>query len=601
MRRTVFAMLLAAALVAQQPRTPAPKAAAKAAAGTSKQTPLAPDQAAARRLLDRMPLRDRVAQLVIAVANGDVYSTESEDFEKYRHLVSDLHIGGIIVNNSVEFGSARNANPYAMAVFLNQMQRLSRVPLLMASDFERAASMRVTGGTQFPHSMAFGAADDLTATRYEGLIAAREARAVGIHWIFAPVADVNNNPENPIINLRSYGEDPQRVADHVAAFIEGAHAEPANHVLVTAKHFPGHGDTDVDSHLGLPRLAIARDRLESLELVPFRRAIAAGVDSIMTAHIALPEIDASGVPATVSAPVLTGLLRDELKFTGLIVTDAMDMKGLTGLFNSAEGSVRSLAAGADVLLMPPDPETAIDAVVAAVERGRLTRARIDQSAMRVLSAKVRLGLMEKKLVDLDAIADAMQSGDAAMQAQDVADRAVTLLRNEGDVLPLKGTTRACLVVVNSLRISEQGQRFLRAFRARAPRAGVMTVDTSMPLGALDAELEASGGCSPIVVASFASITADLRDVAPFVEKLTEGRRPVVLVSFNDPYLGSRFPKAAAYMTTFSSAVPSERAAVTALFGETPITGRTPVTIPEIATRGDGIELPDGARLALRRE
>ncbi len=601
LRRVVLAMLIAAALVAaalvaQQPRAPAPAPAAKSKA--AQPAPLSPDQAEAQRLLARMPLRDRVAQLVIAVADGDVYSTVSEDYEKYRHLVSDLHIGGIIVNNAVEFGSARNANPYAMAVFLNQMQRLSRVPLLMASDFERAASMRVTGGTQFPHSMAFGAADDLTATRFEGLTAAREARALGIHWIFAPVADVNSNPENPIINLRSYGEDPQRVADHVAAFIEGAHAEPSSSVLVTAKHFPGHGDTDVDSHLGLPRLDIPRERLETLELVPFRRAIAAGVDSIMTAHMALPEIDASGVPATVSPAVLTGLLRDELHFQGLIVTDAMDMKGLASLFNSAEGSVRSLAAGADVLLMPPDPEVAIDAVVAAVEGGRLTRARIDQSAMRVLSAKVRLGLMQKKLVDLDAIADAMQSEDAATRAQEVAGRAVTLLRNEGGVLPLKGTTRACLMVVNSLRISEQGQRFMRAFRARAPRAGVMSVDTSMPQAALEAVLEASGGCSPIVVASFASITANLRDVEPFLTKLTEGRRPVALLSFNDPYMGTKFPEAAAYMTTFSSSTPSELAAATALFGETPITGRTPVTIPEIAARGDGLELPEGARLAL---
>jgi len=370
--------------------------------------------------------------------------------------------------------------------------------------------------------------------------------------------------------------------------------------LVTAKHFPGHGDTDVDSHLGLPLLSIPRERLDTLELVPFRAAIAAGVDSIMTAHMALPEIDASGVPATVSAPVLTGLLRNDLKFANLIVTDAMDMKGLTGLFDSAEGSVRSLAAGADVLLMPPDPARAINAVVTAVERGRLTRERIDRSAMRVLVAKVRLGLTAKKLVDLDEIADVMQSKEAAERAQNVADRAVTLLRNEGPVLPLNVAARACLVVVNSLRISQQGQRLIQAFRARAPRAAVMSVDTSMPLAALEAVFESGGACSAVVVASFAGITADLRDVRPFVERLTEGSTPVALVSFNDPYAGMGFPKAAAYLVTFSSAVPSEVAAVKALFGETPITGRTPVTIPEVAAVGDGLELPVGARLALAR-
>lgn len=590
LRRVTAAMLLAAALLAPQSQSPA--TGSQAAKTKAKTQPLPPDQAAAQRILNTLSLRDRVAQLVIAAANGDVYSPESEEFERYRHLVAGLHIGGILVNNSVEFGSARNANPFAMAVFLNQMQRLSRVPLLVASDFERGASMRVAGGTPFPHSMAFGAAGDLEETRFLGLTAAREARALGIHWIFAPVADVNNNPANPIINLRSYGEDPQQVADHVAAFIEGAHADPLNRVLVTAKHFPGHGDTDVDSHLGLPLLSIPRERLEALELIPFRRAIAAGVDSIMTAHTALPQIDASGVPATVSAPVLTGLLRGELQFANLIVTDAMDMKGLSGLFDSAEGSVRALEAGADVLLMPADPERAIQAVVAAVQRGRLTRERINRSVLRLLAAKVRLGLTSRKYVDLDKIAAVMQSKEAAERAQQVADRAVTLLRNEGGLVPLKAAaTRPCLVVINSLRISQQGQRLMEAFRARAPRAAVLSVDTSLPLAALEAVLENAGGCAPIVVASFAAITADLRDVAPFLEKLTHGPRRVVLVSFNDPYAGMRFPKVAAYMTTFSSAPPSEVAAVKALFGEIPITGRTPVTIPSVAAIGDGLRLP----------
>ena len=343
-----------------------------------------------------MSLRDKVAQLVIVNANGDVYSTKSPDYEKYRHWVADLHVGGIIINNTSQYGLVRNAEPHVLALFLNQMQRLAKTPLLVASDFERAASMRVTGGTRFPHSMAFGAAGDLAATRYEGLIAAREARALGIHWIFAPVADVNNNPLNPIINLRSYGEDPEQVSRYVAAYIEGAHSDPANRVLVTAKHFPGHGDTDVDSHLGLPRLEVPRERLDAMELKPFEAAIAHGVDSVMTAHMAVPALEPSGMPATVSHNVLTALLRDELKFKGLIVTDAMTMQGLAMLFDSGEGSVRSIVAGADVLLMPPDPEKAIRAVVAAVEDGRISRQRLDQSVARVLAAKLSLGLTKKK-------------------------------------------------------------------------------------------------------------------------------------------------------------------------------------------------------------
>jgi beta-N-acetylhexosaminidase len=592
-RRAVVISVLAAAVLAQQANPPAPakpKAAAPAAKSKAKINPLAPDETAARALLNSMSLRDRVAQLVIGVSNGDVYSTDSDEYRRFRHWVVDLRIGGIIVNNAVEFGAVRNANPYAMAVFLNQMQRLARVPLLVASDFERGASMRVTGGTAFPHNMAFGAAGDIEETRFEGLTAAREARALGVHWIFAPVADVNNNPANPVINLRSYGEDPEQVARHVAAFIEGAHAEPSNRVLVSAKHFPGHGDTAVDSHLGLPVLTVGRERLDSLELIPFRKAIASGVDSIMTAHISLPELDASGVPATVSPKVLTSLLRDDLKFQNLIVTDAMsNMVGFTSMFDSGEGSVRALLAGADVLLMPADPDKAINAVVAAVQRGRLTRQRIDQSAMRVLRAKTRLGLPAKKLVDLNAIADALQSDTAAARAQHVADRAVTLLRNEGNVLPLARSSKACLLVINSLRISQQGQRTMQEFRSRAPDGRVLVVDTTLPLPALEAVMNEGNGCSTVVVANFAAITSNLRDVAPFLEEITNGVRPVVLVSFNDPYAGAAYPKAAAYLTTFSSAPPSEVAAVKALFGEIPVSGRSPVTIPQLAAVGDGLQ------------
>ena len=604
-RSGLIALLLGITLVAQQPRqaeavpAAAPAKAKSKTAPKSKAVPISAERAAAQRLLNAMPLRDRVAQLVFGVADGYVYSTQSPDYVKFHHWIADLHIGGLLINNRVEYGSARNANPHAMAVFVNQMQKLARVPLIIASDFEQAASMRVTGGTQFPHSMAFGAADDLDATRFEGLITAREARALGVHWIFAPVADVNNNPANPIINLRSYGENPQRVAQHVAAFIRGAHSDPANRVLVTAKHFPGHGDTDVDSHLGLPRLSIPRSRMDEIELVPFRAAIAAGVDSIMTAHMALPEIDPSGAPATASQEVLTGLLRNELKFPDLIVTDAMNMQGLTSMFSNGEAAVRSLEAGADVLLMPPDPEQAIRSVTAAVLNGRLSRERINQSAMRVLMAKVSLGVTRNKTVDLNKIADVMDNPEATLRAQQVSERALTLLKNDNGIVPLSPADPVCLVLINSLRISQQGQRAVQVFRSRATRGRVLQVDTAMPQPALEAEIESTRDCSAIVVASFASITANLNGITPFIEKLTEGSTPVVLASFNDPYFGVRFPRAAAYMVPFSSAPPSEAAAIKALFGEIPIRGRTPVSIPTVAALGDGIQLLPRAALAGR--
>jgi beta-N-acetylhexosaminidase len=586
MRRTwPMALLIALPVFAATPKAAKPKPA-----------PLPPELRAAQALMKPMSLRDRVAQLVIVVANGDVYSAKSPDYEKYRHWVADLRVGGIIINNASQNGLVRNAEPHALAIFLNQMQRLAKTPLLVSSDFERAASMRVTGGTRFPHSMAFGAAGDLAATKYEGLVAAREARALGIHWIFAPVADVNNNPQNPIINLRSYGEDPDQVSKQVAAFIEGAHSDPDSRVLVTAKHFPGHGDTDVDSHLGLPRLEVSRERLDAMELKPFEAAIAHGVDSVMTAHIAVPALEPSGMPATVSPAVLTALLRDELKFKGLIVTDSMAMQGLTLLFDSGEGSVRSIIAGADVLLMPPDPGKAIRAVVGAVEDGRISRQRLDQSVARVLAAKISLGLSnKKKLVNLDAISDALDSPEAAEKAQAVADHAVTLIRNEHDALPLSASSRPCLIVVTELRISQLGQRTIQEFRRRAADLKVVSVDTSLPLAALEATVGDTSACSTIVAASFASVSADLKDVKPFLEKLAQGPAPFVLLPFENPYLLTSLPNATAFLTTFSSSLPSEIAAVKALFGEIPISGHTPVSIPGFAKLGDGIQLPARAR------
>jgi beta-N-acetylhexosaminidase len=585
MRWLVATFLVSFPLIAATPKPARTKPAA-----------LTAEQRAVQALLKPMSVHDKVAQLVIVNANGDVYSTKSPDYEKYRHLVADLHVGGIIINNTSQYGVVRNAEPHALAIFLNQMQRLAKTPLLVASDFERAASMRVTGGTRFPHSMAFGAANDLAATRYEGLVAAREARALGIHWIFAPVADVNNNPSNPIINLRSYGEDPEQVSRQVAAFIDGAHSDPASRVLLSAKHFPGHGDTDVDSHLGLPRLDVPRERLDAMELKPFQAAIAHGVDSIMTAHISVPALDPSGLPATVSPNVLTALLRDELKFKGLIVTDSMAMQGLTMLFDSGEGSVRSILAGADVLLMPPDPAKAIRAVVGAVEDGRISRQRLEQSVTRVLAAKLALGLAnKKKLVNIDAISDVLDSPEAAEKAQADADHAVTLIRNDHDVLPLSASSRPCLIVITELRISQLGQRTIQEFRRRAPNSKVISVDTTLPLAALEATAGDMAACSAIVAASFASVSADLRDVKPFLEKLSQGPVPLVLLPFENPYFLTGIPNSTAFLTTFSSSLPSEIAAVKALFGEIPITGHTPVSIPGFAQVGDGIQLPSSAR------
>ncbi|HEV2201678.1 MAG TPA: glycoside hydrolase family 3 N-terminal domain-containing protein [Bryobacteraceae bacterium] len=549
------------------------------------------EQKAAQSILKSLTLRDRVAQLVMGISYGEVPTARSPEYERYRHWIKDLHIGGLLVINRVQYGLVRTAEPYALALFLNQMQRMSKVPLLMGGDFERGASMRVSDTTKFPFAMAYGAARDLDATRYAGLMTAREARALGIQWVFAPDSDVNNNPANPVINIRSYGENPDDVAAHVAAFIEGAHADPKNMVLLSAKHFPGHGDTDLDSHTDLPSLTADRDRIETVEMKPFEAAIAHGVDSVMTAHIMAPALDSTNVPATVSRRVLTGLLREELGFKGLIVTDAMNMAGITKQFVGGEASVRAIEAGADVLLAPPNPEMAIRAVVAAVEKGRITRQRIDESARRVLEAKVHVGLTKSKLVDLEAIGAALDSPEETAHAQSVSDRAVTLVRNAGDAVPLTAPDQACLVVSSGIRLSAFGQKMAEEFHKRAPQARVAFVDNFLPEVALDAVLGDTAACSAIVFATFTTNPVLNGELAPFVQKLTEDSVPVVFVSFGNPYLVMPFSKVAAYLATFNTAPTGETAAVKALLGEIAVTGKLPVTIPEFGQYGDGIQLP----------
>lgn len=563
----------------------APKSVAKPA------RKLTAEQRATQSMLRSLNLHDRIAQMIIGVCYGDVPGAHSKDYTKFRHWVKDLHIGGLIMNNRVQYGLVRNAEPHAMALFFNQMQKLSKTPLLIGGDFERGASMRVSDTIRYPFNMAYAAARDVEASRHQGLATAREARALGVQWVFAPVADVNNNPLNPVINIRSYGENPADVAQHVAAYIDGAHSDPKNMVLVSAKHFPGHGDTSVDSHLDLPRVDASRDRMSEAELKPFRAAIEHQVDSIMTAHLTVPAIEPENIPATVSARVLTGLLREDLGFKGLVVTDAMDMAGLTKQFPTGEASVRAIEAGADVLLMPPDPEGAIRAVMAAVAKGRISRQRIDQSALRVLGAKIRVGLNKKKLVDLDAVSDALDLDDEIERSQSVADHALTLVRNEGSVLPLAVPNQACLVVSAGLRMSYFGQRLAEEFRKRAPQARIVFIDNSMPGAALDAVLGDASTCSAVVFAAFTTAPVLAGELPAYLEKLSQGPIPVTLVSFGNPYLLAGFPRVAGYLATFSTATPSETSVAKALVGEIAITGHMPVTIPNIAQYGEGIQLP----------
>jgi beta-N-acetylhexosaminidase len=572
-----------------------------AGAATPRKDPKKPADAtsnsAVRRQLRGMSLHDKVAQLVIMPVYGEVTNTRSPAFRKYQHFVRDLHVGGVIVTGHLTNGTIRNAEPFAMAALLNRLQKASKVPLLVGADFERGTSMRVTSTTAWPYSMAFAAAKDLEGVKYEGAETAREARAMGVNWLFAPVADVNNNPDNPIINIRSYGEDPAEVSSFVDAFIAGAHSDTHNPVLVTAKHFPGHGDTAQDSHLGLARLDADRDRIEAVELAPFRAAISAGVDSVMTAHLAVPALEPENEPATVSSKIITGVLKEELGFHGIVVTDAMDMEGLASLYDTAEASTRAIEAGADVLLMPKKAEDAINGVMAAVQRGRITRQRLDESVAKVLAAKARLGLNRKRVVDLDGIDDVVDSPEAEERAQQVSDHALTLVKDEKDALPLRHPETACLIAMTESRRNQQGQRLIEEVKKRAPNMLTVTVDPAMTKDDLDQVSQKTAGCTEIIAAAYVTVSAYRGNVAlaggfpDFLNGLIAGKAPVTLAALGNPYLVRAFPGVSAYVTTYSPTPTSEAALAKALFGEIAITGRLPVTIPGVAKYGDGVQLP----------
>ncbi len=544
-----------------------------------------------------MTLRDEIAQLIFISFHGAAPNARSREYRNFLHQIQGNHVGGLILVNWSNGRVIQKAEPYAVGAFLNRMQRIARVPLLVSGDFERGVSMRVEGTTVFPHAMAFGATGDPEYSRYEGEVTARESRALGVQWIFYPVADVNNNPDNPIINIRSFGENPEAVAGQVAAFIQGAHADKKNYALTTVKHFPGHGDTATDTHMNMATITGDRDRLNRVELVPFRAGIAAGVDAVMTAHLAVPALAPAGVPATLSKAILTDLLKSDLGFRGLVVTDALEMGGIVKNFTTGEAGVRALEAGADVLLMPTDPDAVIKAVSEAVAAGRLTRERIRESVARILAAKEKVGLDRKRFVDLEAIGDIVDAPEANEKAQEIADHAVTLVRNQGGVVPLAAPERTCFVVMSENRSAAEGQVFAQEVRRRVPRASIVTWDPSMSRGDLDPSAARLTGCETYAVAAYASVGAYRGTVGMLggelphaLEALIATAKPVILVALGNPYVLRNFPAVTAYLATFSTVPPSEISAVRALFGEIPIHGRLPVTIPGEAKYGDGIQL-----------
>ena len=562
-----------------------------------------------RDTLKKMSVEEKVGQMIVSSFYSGFMSTDSKEFDELVRSVHEYKVGGFHVFGGTEpvpnvllnptYGAVTLGQPLEAASIINRLQAISPVPLLNTADFEAGVGFRIAGATSFPRLMAFGAARDERLAEEAGRVTGEEARALGVHVNFAPVVDVNNNPRNPVINTRSYGEDPQMVGRLASAYIHGMQAAG---VAATLKHFPGHGDTDVDSHLGLPIIKHPLARLEQMELIPFRAGVAAGAEAVMTAHIELPELDpAPNTPTTLSGPIVQGLLRKELGFNGLIYTDSMGMAGVTAMYKPAEAAVRAVKAGNDVILHSPDDGAAFSGIVDAVKSGEIPMARVDASVERILRAKARAGLNRNRLVNLDQISTVLGTRRNQAVAQQVSERSITLVKDVRSQVPLTTPRDGQVLYLSVLdypsgwRIAAPSRTFIPELRKRWRNVTAIELsDRTTP-----SELELVRAMAPrfdVVVASVfvrASSASGRMDLAEPLTRLlngfARGNRPFVTIFFGNPYVPMFMPDLPAVMLTYDFYDLAEASAVRALAGEIPIGGRLPIELPGYAKVGAGLD------------
>lgn len=541
------------------------------------------------RTIRSMTVDEKVGQVLVPVVRSGFRNVESDDFAKLRRNIVDFKVGGYHVVGT---------DPAGLAVLINDMQRTAKVPLMITADLEGGTGYVIPYATRFPLAMAMGATGSEQLAYQAAKATAIEARAVGINVDFYPVADVQNNPANPIINIRSFGEDPAKVSSLVSAYIRGIQEAG---VMATAKHFPGHGDVATDSHLELPVLDVTRERLDAVELPPFKAAIKAGVGAVMTAHIYLPAIDSEkGLPATLSRNVLTGLLREQMGFQGLLFTDALDMAGVAKHYSIEESAVRSMEAGADVLLFPIDVERSFNGVKGAVESGRLPMSRLDDAVRRILRAKLTLGLDKYRPANVERLSTTVGSSENRALAQKIADSAVTLVRDEKNVIPLKLGPEQQLLHINMLdsrtgwREGTPGPTLAAELPKRFPKTTTVQLDDQSIRNEYEMVRGMANMVDAIVVAAFIRVAAykgsiDLKpEQIKLLKDLSAMNKPFVFVLFGSPYLLHHAPELPSYMLTYDVHPGAEIAAVKAIAGEIPIQGRLPISLPGLYPIGHGL-------------
>ena len=577
----------------------------------------------AERTLHKLSTEEKVGQLFNVFVRAEFLNVNAPEYLQLRDSIRKYHLGGFTMTVRWDPPFLYRNQPYEAAELLNRLQQDSKLPLLIAADFERGVTMRLHGATEFPHAMAFGAAGKLEYAEAFGRITAQEARAIGVHWNFFPDADVNSNPANPIINTRSFGEDPKQVGDLVTAYIRGAHAKG---MMTTVKHFPGHGDTATDSHLGVAQVTGDMTRLKSVELPPFQQAIEAGVDSVMVAHVSVPALDSDpNHVATTSPAIVTGLLKNQLGFKGIVITDALDMAGLTRLYAAHIGraAVDAFKAGNDVLLIPADLDASFRAMVEAVRSGEIPSAQLDASVLKILEAKASLTLHKTRQVNIEALSTLVGKPANLALGQQIADDSITLVRDNGKLLPLKSSGTAApglpyqrveevrdstvaIIFSDDMR-TEAGRTLERQIRARVPDANMIYVDPRVATAMADDVLKAVDKARSVIAAVYevpvpgkvmngangATNSVGLSDASgALLQKILDhAAEKTGVLAMGNPYLAQDFPTVQNYLCTFSNATVSEISAVKALFGEIAIRGHLPVSIPNIAQRGAGIERP----------
>lgn len=541
-----------------------------------------------RKTIAKMTLEEKVGQMLCLGFYGDFINDKSETWLKYRHWVEELKIGGLAIYRG---------DVYETAHMMNSLQASSNIPLLIAANLERGLGNQMDGATLFPPIMSIGATGSEELSYQMGKITALEARAVGIHMAYFPVVDVNINPDNPIINTRSFGENPDDVGRLAAAYIRGCQEYG---LIATAKHFPGHGDTELDSHNVLATVQADMNRLTSVELTPFQKAIDAGVQAVMSAHISIPAIDPTpNLPATLSRPIMTDYLRVKLGFKGLVVSDSMGMGGITTLYPQDQAAVLAVKAGVDIILLTPEPEIVLSSLVDAVKNGQISEEQIDESVNRILQAKARMGLHNDRYVDVNTLDQILATDEHLHWADVILEQSMTLVKDTSKILPLSPHVKKIAVFSLSSDPGDYyaGRPFIQEIKKRDPNAVEFYAEASTGNEYFERALQKAEDVDVLVIALFSSLRSGKGSIGlnerqvNFIHKIVAKKIPVLVISFGSPYYLRHFPDVNAYLCAYRPSAQAQEMAAKAAFGEIDIRGKLPVSIPGCFPLGHGIQLP----------